>query len=131
MAVLTGTAERRRKLLAEKHDIYIVNHDGLKVLFKELMLAPDIDVICFDEAAAYRNARADRSKMARRLANGRKYVWGMTGSPTPSAPTDAFGLAHLITPQTAPAFVRAVPAGHHGAGHRSSSGCRARTPPRR
>ena len=26
----------------------------------------------------------------------------MTGSPTPSAPTDAFGLAHLVTPETAP-----------------------------
>ena len=46
--------------------------------------------------------------------SGRKYVWGMTGSPTPSAPTDAFGLAHLITPDDGAALVRAVPAGHHG-----------------
>ena len=102
VAVLTGTAERRRKLLAEKHDIYIINHDGIKVLFKELLLRNDIDVICFDEAAAFRNARADRSKVARRLASGRKYIWGMTGSPTPSAPTDAFGLAQLVVPKTAP-----------------------------
>jgi SNF2 family DNA or RNA helicase len=102
VVVLTGTAERRRKLLAQKHDIYIINHDGIKVLFRELLLRNDIDCICFDEAAAYRNARADRSKVARRLASGRKYVWGMTGSPTPSAPTDAFGLAHLVTPKTAP-----------------------------
>ena len=29
--VLTGTAERRRKLLAEHADIYIINHDGVKV----------------------------------------------------------------------------------------------------
>jgi SNF2 family DNA or RNA helicase len=100
--VLTGSAERRKKLLAQKADVYVVNHDGVKVIFKELMARPDIDVICFDEAAAYRNARAERSKVARRLARGRRYVWGMTGSPTPSAPTDAFGLAHLITPDTAP-----------------------------
>ena len=102
VTVLTGDAKRRKKRLAEKHDIYIVNHDGLKVLEKELMLRPDIDVICFDEAAAYRNARADRSKIARKIATGRKSVWGMTGSPTPSAPTDAYGLAQLITPKTAP-----------------------------
>jgi SNF2 family DNA or RNA helicase len=102
VVVLTGTAERRKKFLAEKADIYIVNHDGVKVVFRELMLRSDIDVICFDEAAAYRNARAERSKLARKLAVGRRYIWGMTGSPTPSAPTDAYGLAHLITPDKAP-----------------------------
>ena len=100
--VLTGDAKRRRKLLAEKADIYIVNHDGVRVLEKELLQRLDINVICFDEAAAYRNARALRSKLARRLTNKRDYVWAMTGSPTPSAPTDAYGLAHLVTPATAP-----------------------------
>ena len=100
--VLTGTKEKRLKLLAEKADIYIVNHDGAKVIHDALMLRHDIDVICFDEAAAYRSARIDRSKLARKLVVNRKYVWGMTGSPTPTDPTDAYGLAHLIVPHTAP-----------------------------
>jgi SNF2 family DNA or RNA helicase len=102
VVVLSGSAARRRRLLKEKADIYIINHDGVKVILPELLQRQDIDVICFDEAAAYRNARAQRSKMARKLANGRKYIWGMTGSPTPSAPTDAFGLAWLVTPEKAP-----------------------------
>jgi len=100
--VLTGDAKRRHKLLAEDADIYIVNHDGEKVIHNALMQRPDIDVICFDEAAAYRNARADRSKLARQLATNRAFVWGMTGSPTPSDPTDAYGLSNLIVPHTAP-----------------------------
>lgn len=100
--VLTGTAERRKRLLAEEADIYVVNHDGVKVIFHELMRREDIDVICFDEAAAYRNARTTRAKIAQKLARGRRYVWGMTGSPTPTAPTDAHGLANLVTPETAP-----------------------------
>ena len=102
VVTLTGTKARRLKLLAEKADIYLINHDGVGVIYKELKLRSDIDVICFDEAAAYRNARAERSKLARELAITRNYVWGMTGSPTPTAPTDAFGLARLITPNTAP-----------------------------
>jgi len=102
VVVLSGSADRRRKLLASDADIYIINHDGVKVIFKELEQRLDIDVICFDEAAAYRNARAQRSKIARKLCERRKYIWGMTGSPTPSAPTDAFGLAWLVTPETAP-----------------------------
>lgn len=102
VVVLTGEAERRRKLLREPADIYIINHDGIKVVFKELMLRPDIDCINFDEAAVFRNARTELAKTARKLTLGRKYVWGMTGSPTPTDPTDAYGLAHLITPETAP-----------------------------
>ena len=102
VVVLQGTADKRRKLLAQKADIYVINHDGIKVILNALLARPDIDVICFDEAAKYRNARAEGSKAALKLTRGRKYVWGMTGSPTPSAPTDAFGLARLITPSTAP-----------------------------
>lgn len=102
VVVLNGSADRRRKRLKEDADVYVVNHDGVKVLFKELQQRPDIDVICFDEAAAYRNARAERSKMARKLVQGRKFIWAMTGSPTPSAPTDAFGLSWLVTPLQAP-----------------------------
>jgi SNF2 family DNA or RNA helicase len=102
VVVLSGSADRRRRLLNEKADVFIINHDGVKVILPELLQRLDIDVICFDEAAAYRNARALRSKMARKLAEKRKYIWGMTGSPTPSAPTDAFGLAWLVTPETAP-----------------------------
>ena len=102
VAVLTGTAEKRRKLLAEKADVYIINHDGVGVIYRELKLRSDIDVICFDEAATYRHAKTDRFKLAYELAITRPYVWGMTGSPTPNDPTDAFGLAKLITPETAP-----------------------------
>jgi SNF2 family DNA or RNA helicase len=101
VAVLTGAADRRKRLLAQDHDIYIINHDGLQVIKKDLDRRTDIDVFCFDEVAAYRNLN-DRSRLARFLAKGRKYVWGMTGSPTPNAPTDAYGLTKLITPDTAP-----------------------------
>lgn len=100
--VLYGSAAKRKKLLDEKADIYVINHDGVKVVEQELMQRLDIDVICFDEAAAYRNARSERSKIARRLCRHRKYIWGMTGSPTPSGPTDAFGLSWLVTPNKAP-----------------------------
>ena len=102
VVVLSGTAEKRKKLLAQKADIYVINHDGVRVVFNDLQRRLDIDVICFDEAAAYRNARAERSKIARNLTRRRSYVWGMTGSPTPSSPTDAFGLAWLVTPLSAP-----------------------------
>ena len=51
------TPRSARSCFAEPADIYIVNHHGLAVIAKEVMARLDIDVICFDEAAAYRNSR--------------------------------------------------------------------------
>lgn len=100
-AVLTGKKERRLAALKSDAHVYIINHHGVRTIEKELMREP-WDVICFDEAAVYRNARAEMSKSAQKLMRSRKWVWGLTGSPTPNAPTDAFGLARLITPEKAP-----------------------------
>jgi SNF2 family DNA or RNA helicase len=100
--ILDGDKERRLKRLRQDADIYIINHDGMEVIEKELLARYDIDTFCIDELAVFRNARADRSKCARRIMEHKRWGWGMTGSPTPTAPTDAFGLAKLMTPERAP-----------------------------
>ncbi len=100
--VLHGDRAKRLKLLKMDVDIYIVNHDGLNVIHKELARRPDIDIICIDEVGAYRNASAVRSKVAREVCMTRRRVWGLTGSPTPNAPTDAYGISKLVTPGRAP-----------------------------
>lgn len=102
--VLHGSRERRLKVLAEEHDIYIINTDGIKVLSEALLKRKDIDAFCIDELSLYRNPSADRSKVARALAARMKWTWGMTGSPTPTAPTDAFGQCRIVTPRTVPEF---------------------------
>lgn len=103
-AVLHGTMERRLKLLAIDHDIYIVNHDGIKSapLLDALLARDDIDVVALDELAVFRTAGTARSRAAHRLVKDRKYVWGMTGTPTPNAPTDAWAQCRLVTPHTVP-----------------------------
>lgn len=100
--ILRGTAEQRHKLLAEEADVYIVNHHGLAVIRNAVRARLDIDVLCFDEAAVYRNSRTDMCKVAASVADLREVVWGMTGSPTPNAPTDCIGLARLVNPERMP-----------------------------
>lgn len=99
-----ATKADRLKALAEDADIYVINHDGFRVVREELEKRTDIDVLCLDEVAVYRN-NSDRSKQMRAFANiaGRfKYVWGMTGSPMPQEPTDVWGQAKIVTPNTVP-----------------------------
>lgn len=100
-AILYGTKDRRKKVLAQDADIYIVNHHGMSVIEAELV-ASDFDTFCVDELAVFRNATTKLWKTARKIAAGRTRVWGLTGTPTPNAPTDAYAQVRLITPERVP-----------------------------
>ena len=103
--VLHGTAAKRKQLFAEgKHDIYIINHDALYILYEEFIQDKTIDCIIVDELGSFRNATTNKWKDLRDIVEGRKFVWGLTGQPTPNAPTDAWAQMRLITPQRAPRF---------------------------
>jgi hypothetical protein len=97
--VLYGSAAKRKQLLAVKSDVYVINHDGIKVLKNELAARNDIDCIILDELAIYRNSKSERWKQVQPLVKRAKYVWGLTGSPTPNDPTDAYGQVKLLTPE--------------------------------
>ena len=96
----------RLKRLNTKADIYIVNHHGVKTILDDLIkLRPD--VILIDEIATFRNAQTDLWKSMNQLCPQAPYVWGMTGSPTPDAPTDAYGQVKLLTPTRVPKYFKA------------------------
>lgn len=104
--VIHGSYEKRLKLLEEDHDFYIINHDGIKIrkhaLAQIIAARPDIDCVIIDELTGFKTVGTERWKAARKLIATKKWVWGMTGSPTPQAPTDAFGQIKLITPNALP-----------------------------
>lgn len=101
---LHGSRAKRLARLSENHDIYVINHDGLKVIADELKRRKDIDVLCLDELAVYRNGGSARTKVTREVARLMPWVWGMTGSPTPNEPTDAWAQATIVTPNTVPKY---------------------------
>lgn len=97
--VLHGSFEKRCRLLAEPADIYVINHDGVKVMYNELVARADIDMIVYDELTAVKTHTSDRWKITNKLLQTRQRVVGMTGEPTPQAPTDAYGQIKIITPR--------------------------------
>lgn len=98
--VLYGAKERRLKLLSQEADVYIINVDGVGIIREALAKRPDIDLVVVDELALARNAGTERWKILNEICNkqGSRRVWGMTGSPTPNAPTDAWAQCRLVTP---------------------------------
>ena len=69
-SVLHGSKEKRLKLLNQLVDIYIINHDGLKVIGEAFAERPDIDMVIVDEVSeAARNSQTDRWKSLNEVVN--------------------------------------------------------------
>jgi|HubBroStandDraft_2_1064218.scaffolds.fasta_scaffold00003_22 SNF2 family DNA or RNA helicase len=107
LAILHGSPEKRAKELARNADFYIVNFDGvgtgahtrkkleLDGFSAALAARSDIRLVVIDEASAYKDAQTKRHRIARQVF-GNRWRWLLTGTPTPNAPTDAYGLAKLV-----------------------------------
>jgi SNF2 family DNA or RNA helicase len=81
----------------------------VKIIGDELKRRYDIDIIISDEIAqAARNARTDRWEALNDIVNkqqqGKRWCWGMTGTPTPNAPTDAWAQCRLVNPTSVPVY---------------------------
>ncbi len=98
-AVLHGSAEKRKQLLAQNHDIYIINHDGIEIVQEELRKRPDITHIVIDELRVFFSTKTKRWKAMKSIITPERTAWGLTGTPTPNAPTDAYGQMKLIKPE--------------------------------
>ena len=107
--ILHGTADKRSQLLAKKTDFAIINIDGVSVgahtrnglrldgFCQELADDEAIKIVIVDEADGYVAANLKRSRVARMVFGNKEYCWGMTGTPTAQRPTDAYGIAKLVT----------------------------------
>ena len=97
--VLHGPKAKRLALLAEEADVYIINHHGLDIL-KDELIARQFDGIILDELAVFRTKNTALWKAANAIVNApsTKFAWGLTGSPTPNEPPDAWAQIRMITP---------------------------------
>ena len=117
-AVLTGDGDKRIKQLKEDVDIYIINPDGLKVgahirrkvdprrphqkrveldgFSKVLAARDDIKMVIIDEASGFKDATTARHACGTLIFGKKRWMWQLTGSPTPNRPTDAYGMAKLL-----------------------------------
>lgn len=99
--VVYGSRLKRLELLAKPADFYIINHDGLEIIADALKRRPDINHLIIDEVACFRNRRTKKWKVINEILNGNvtRTGWGMTGTPTPNEPTDAYAQMRLIKPE--------------------------------
>lgn len=94
-SLLVGSAARRIKELEKGLDVYIINHDGIKVIEDELIKwSPDIVIV--DEHTAFKNGRSDRFKCLKRICENAQFIWMLSGTPCSQEPTDLFAPGKII-----------------------------------
>jgi SNF2 family DNA or RNA helicase len=124
VAVVTGNAKKRREILAEEHDVYVLNWEALHLHSrlagfgsvklsdkekeeKELNGMP-IRTVVADEA---HRAKAPKSKQTRALwAVGDKaeYRFALTGTPVANTPEDLWAVMRFVSPQEYPSKAKWV-----------------------
>lgn len=105
--IVHGTREKRLAALEKDVDFYIINHDGIciKDVHDALARRPDIDLYIVDEAGMFRNHQTRKYKALAKLVDRHDVrLWLLTGTPCPNAPTDAWALAKLVSPERVPKY---------------------------
>ena len=97
VGIAHGSAEKRKKVLAENTDVVIINYDGIEVVEKEIK-AGGFDLIVIDEANYVKTVTTRRWKAMNRVVTPQTWLWLMTGTPAAQSPADAYGLARLVNP---------------------------------
>jgi SNF2 family DNA or RNA helicase len=100
VAVLHGSKAKRLKELNSGADVLVINHDGVETIIDELLaFAPMIAMAVLDELSVYKNAKTEMWKKTSALVQRIDRVTGLTGTPMPTAATDAYGQVKMITPE--------------------------------
>lgn len=117
-AVLSGTSEQKLRAYRAnpEADIFITNYETLNTGVKiarnssnklvlqltenrigtELFANKNIQIVAIDEVTFYKNLNTHKGWIMKKFVMDRPYVWGITGTPTPNTPMDAYSLAKLV-----------------------------------
>lgn len=91
-------------LLNTPADIYIINHDGVRLLEEELV-KKEFEKVIVDESTilkSYVSDRANKGKFGQalmRVSHKAKWRVIMSGTPAPNGPEDLWGQIHFLDPQ--------------------------------
>jgi SNF2 domain-containing protein len=103
IAVLNGTPERRRALLARagEREVTVIGVDLVPWLVGELAGVADdhplLDVLIIDETSRLKDPSGKRARALLKVAGRFRTRWGLTGTPRPNSSMDLFMPAAIVT----------------------------------
>jgi len=101
IGIAYGTKERRQQIINSDAEFVIINYDGISIVLDDIIKAK-FDMVVIDEANNYKTATTARWKAMKQVIKLDTWLWMLTGTPASQSPLDAYGLAKLLNPSTAP-----------------------------
>jgi SNF2 family DNA or RNA helicase len=95
--------EKRIQAVNSDSEFVIVNYDGLNII-SDAVAKGGFDLVVIDEANAYKTVSTTRWKTLNSILKPDTWLWMLTGTPASQSPTDAYGLAKLVSPSRVPKF---------------------------
>jgi SNF2 family DNA or RNA helicase len=95
--------EKRIQAVNSDSEFVIVNYDGLNII-SDVVAKVGFDLVVIDEANAYKTVSTTRWKTLNSILKPDTWLWMLTGTPASQSPTDAYGLAKLVSPSRVPKF---------------------------
>lgn len=96
--ILRGSPSVCKEKLAKRARICILNAESVRV--RAELLRGQFDMVVIDELAQVARNKTGAYKAIKTLTDTATWVWGMTGTPTPNEPTDAYHQIELIRPKS-------------------------------
>lgn len=87
VSVVAGTPKQRARALSEPADVYAISRDNLADALEFAQLGM-FRTLILDELSSFKAPRTKRTKAALKLRAHVRFVWGLTGTPTPNGYMD-------------------------------------------
>ena len=91
-----GTEAQRKRALAEKADIYVINRENVCWLVAYCRGSLPFDMLVIDELSSFKNPKAERFKALRLVRPSIRRVVGLTGTPAPNGLIDLWSQIYLL-----------------------------------
>jgi len=106
VAVVAGTPARRRKILEERHDVYVMCRNNITWLMSEYIKVKNgkwtfsrpwpFNVVVLDESSAFKNPTGSWFRTMTKILRAGPQIIELTGTPSPSNLGDLWGQVYLL-----------------------------------
>jgi SNF2 family DNA or RNA helicase len=96
VSVCTGSEKARLSALQKPADIYTINRENVPWLVKHCGKKWPFDCVIVDESSSFKNPGSQRFKALKRVLPMTRYLWLLTGTPSPNSLLDLWAQMYLV-----------------------------------